>query len=85
MLETIVPRQNLKLGLCVIPAQAGIQTGALDSRLRGNDEPQTSKLTPHQLNNILSPFVISKVALSSYVPLISHFHPVSSQPAEHPE
>jgi hypothetical protein len=31
--------QNSGLGIYVIPAQAGIQTLALDYRLRGNDEP----------------------------------------------
>jgi hypothetical protein len=29
--------QEIKLGLLVIPAQAGIHTWALDFRLRGND------------------------------------------------
>jgi hypothetical protein len=29
----------------VIPAQAGIQTATLDSRLRGNDEPQRKVLS----------------------------------------
>jgi hypothetical protein len=29
--------QDFKLGLFVIPAQAGIQIAPLDSRLRGND------------------------------------------------
>ena len=32
--------QRLKQGSCVIPAQAGIHNGALDSRLRGNDDPK---------------------------------------------
>jgi hypothetical protein len=31
---------DLKLGFTVIPAQAGIQIAALDSRLRGNDVTQ---------------------------------------------
>ena len=35
--------QNLKLGLSVIPAQAGIQIAALDSRLRGNDGSRKSR------------------------------------------
>jgi len=33
----------LKLVLSVIPAQAGIQIAALDSRLRGNDEPENQE------------------------------------------
>jgi hypothetical protein len=32
--------QSLNQGSCVIPAQAGIHNGALDSRLRGNDDPK---------------------------------------------
>jgi len=36
---------RLKLGLSVIPAQAGIQIAALDSRLRGKDEPEDHALT----------------------------------------
>jgi hypothetical protein len=36
-LEALLHCQNLKLGLAVIPAQAGIQCRDLDSRLRGND------------------------------------------------
>jgi len=36
---------ELKTGLLVIPAQAGIQTAALDSRLRGNDGIRESSLT----------------------------------------
>jgi hypothetical protein len=35
-----VRRQDLNPGLLVIPAQAGIQIAALDSRLRGNDGTQ---------------------------------------------
>ena len=35
--------QSLKLGFTVIPAQAGIQIAALDSRLRGNDVTQKLK------------------------------------------
>ncbi len=31
---------DLKLGFTVIPAQAGIQIAALDSRMRGNDVTQ---------------------------------------------
>jgi hypothetical protein len=34
--------QDLKLWLLVIPAQAGIQIAALDSRLRGNDGTRKS-------------------------------------------
>jgi hypothetical protein len=37
----------LKLGLSVIPAQAGIQCRDLDFRLRGNDEPENEDLTEH--------------------------------------
>ncbi|GEM_PF-2140441 len=36
----------------VIPAQAGIQTAAWDSRLRGNDEPKNQRLTSHETNDI---------------------------------
>ena len=46
-INTLVLCQNSKLGLCVIPAQAGIQCPMLDSRLRGNDEPQDQRLTEH--------------------------------------
>ena len=35
---------ELKTGLLVIPAQAGIQTAALDSRLRGNDGIRESSI-----------------------------------------
>ena len=38
--------QNLKLGLSVIPAQAGIPfPPSLDPRLRGDDEPENQMLT----------------------------------------
>ena len=40
--------QSSKLGLSVIPAQAGIRPAALHSRLRGNDGPQNQKLKSHQ-------------------------------------
>ena len=43
--RSLVHCQNLKLGLSVIPAQAGIQIAALDSPLRGNDEPENQELT----------------------------------------
>ena len=38
--KKLVLCQSLKLGFTVIPAQAGIQIAALDSRLRGNDVTQ---------------------------------------------
>jgi hypothetical protein len=37
---------DLKLGLTVIPAQAGIQVAALDSRLRGNDVTRQQRRNP---------------------------------------
>jgi hypothetical protein len=45
--DKIVLCQNLELGLCVIPAQAEIQIGKRDPRLRGNDETQVQRLTKH--------------------------------------
>ncbi|MFN8705758.1 MAG: hypothetical protein ACK50J_03695, partial [Planctomyces sp.] len=36
----VVRCQSSKQGSCVIPAQAEIHTGTLDSRLRGNDDPK---------------------------------------------
>jgi hypothetical protein len=38
--KKVVPCLSIKQGACVIPAQAGIHTGALDSRLRGYDDPK---------------------------------------------
>jgi hypothetical protein len=40
--------QDLKLGLLVIPAPAGIQIAALDSRLRGNDGTRKSSIDDAQ-------------------------------------
>ncbi|MFN8709960.1 MAG: hypothetical protein ACK50J_25100 [Planctomyces sp.] len=38
--KRLVLYQSSKQASCVIPSQAGIHDGALDSRLRGNDEPK---------------------------------------------
>ena len=43
--ERPAPCQCLKLELSVIPAQAEIQIAPLDSRLRGNDEPENHEMT----------------------------------------
>jgi hypothetical protein len=40
MIALLVSCQSPKQWSFVIPAQAGIHTGALDSRLRGNDKPK---------------------------------------------
>jgi hypothetical protein len=42
--------RNSKFSLPVIPAQAGIQIAALDSRLRGNDGTKNQGLTTQQSN-----------------------------------
>jgi hypothetical protein len=50
----------LKLGFTVIPAQAGIQIAALDSRLRGNDV--TRKLRFDEALEWQKPVAKAKVA-----------------------
>ena len=55
--------QNLKLGLSVIPAQAGIQFPCMDPRPRGNDEPENQRLRMHQ-SSIESTKIMRTIKLS---------------------